>query len=285
MSRSKGVRTNDPQNWKKNWLYGLLEPILHLGLCGSPNEVQRACTAGCRGKMPTGADWPADRLNGPVGARGDWHCWGKQADLRARRASKRGSLRDWARSGAQQARRAGKGNGGNLASGRPNGVQLGQPSTGEGAGSQGASPDGRRFNGAGTFEKVPGASGDVQTQMRFSGHAGRPREAGGPSAQMGRAGGPRARDDAGWPRGETRFTRAGRRARIPEASRILQALLEAARRGQRGAGGPRTRGAHGPVARQNEVHCQNLPENSRTSQIAPKPPKQGQTRGKTPTTS
>uniref|UniRef100_A0A2C9VFP3 Uncharacterized protein n=1 Tax=Manihot esculenta TaxID=3983 RepID=A0A2C9VFP3_MANES len=81
-----------------------------------------------------------------------------------------------------------------------------------------------------------------------------------------------------------RFTRAGRRVRIPEASRILQALLEAARRGQRGAGEPRTRGAHGPVARQNEVHCQNLPENSRTSQIAPKPPKQGQTRGKTPTT-
>ena len=219
-----------------------------MGLCGSPNEVQRACAAGCRGKMPTGADWPADRLDGPVGARGDWHCWGKQADLRARRASKRGSLGDWARRGAQQARRAGEGNGGSLASGRPNGVQLGQPSTGEGAGSQGASPD----------------------EMRFSGHAGRPRAQG---------------DDAGRPRGQMRFKWAGRRARIPEASRILQALLEAAGRGLRGVGGRGARGAHGPVARQNEVHRQNLPENSRTSQIAPKPPKQGQTRGKSPTTS
>lgn len=44
---------------------------------------------------------------------------------------------------------------------------MGQPSTGKGAASQGMSLGEMRFNGARTFEKVPGASGDVQAQMRF----------------------------------------------------------------------------------------------------------------------
>lgn len=74
---------------------------------------------------------------------------------------------------------------------RPSRVQLSQPSTGEGAGSQEASLGRTGFNGARTFKKVQRASRDVQVQMRFIERRGRQEHA------QGNTGTLRARRDAG----------------------------------------------------------------------------------------
>lgn len=98
--------TKDPHFCWRNCPIGVLESIGHEGMLDCPSIVKWANSIGWGERKLIEVDWPIGRCFRLMDAIGDRLDWGKKAALWAQIASSRGSLRNWARRIAQQARQA-----------------------------------------------------------------------------------------------------------------------------------------------------------------------------------